>query len=85
MLMNFLLIICGTYIHTGYSTKHKNRHLNDLTEGNFIKGWEISIIDDSRCCPYCRRAASKKYSKNRYPIMPLHIGCRYSVLPIFNH
>ncbi|MBI4824303.1 MAG: hypothetical protein HY805_08780 [Nitrospirae bacterium] len=70
-------LISGTYMHAGYSMRRQN---DKADMGDFINGWEIMAVDDDRCCPYCKRAASKKYSKNRYPKTPLHIGCRCTVV-----
>lgn len=74
-------LICGTYLHAGYAARDYRRNMENI-DGDFIKGWEISIVDDSRCCPYCRREVAKKYSKKQYPKVPLHIGCRCHVSPI---
>lgn len=74
-------LICGTYLHAGYSTRDYHRNMENI-DGDFIKDWEISIVDDSRCCPYCRRETAKKYSKKQYPKVPLHIGCRCHVSPV---
>lgn len=76
-------LIIGTYYHAGYSTRDYNgrKEIGD----SFITGWEISVVNDDRCCPYCKKASSKKYPKNQHPKVPLHIGCRCHVSPIFKN
>lgn len=78
-------LICGTYFHGGYAMRNKIKNMEYIESSDFIKGWEISLVDDNRCCPYCRKAATKKYPKNQYPQEPLHIGCRCHVLTIFKN
>lgn len=73
-------LVCLSYMHSGYAMQRRNRELSESREYDFIKGWEIIATDNS--CPYCKRAAEKKYPFNNYPITPLHIGCRCSVAPI---
>ena len=70
-------LICLTYYYSGSARKQPDEDTKAMS-----KGWEISNIDDG--CSYCKRAASKKYPKNNYPIVPLHIGCRCTVMPILD-
>lgn len=73
-------IITHTYVMGGYATRNMHQEQDDLS---YIKGWELSPVNDDATCPYCKRAASKSYSKKQYPKVPLHIGCRCSVLSKF--
>ncbi|MBI4842710.1 MAG: hypothetical protein HY809_00075 [Nitrospirae bacterium] len=42
--------------------------------------WEILTMDDDITCKYCKDAALKSYPSNKYPLVPLHIGCRCTVV-----
>lgn len=66
-------LVAHTYVMGAYSVRDMNQ--GDMS---FIKGWEILGADG---CPFCQRAAKQKYSKRRRPFVPLHIGCRCSVMP----
>jgi hypothetical protein len=73
-------IIAHTYVMGGYATRNMCQEQDNLS---YIKGWELSPVNDDATCPYCKRAASKSYSKKQGPKVPLHIGCRCSVLSKF--
>lgn len=68
-------LIAHTYVVAGYATC-KRQYQDDLS---YITGWELS--SDETSCPYCKCAAAKAYPKTQRPKVPLHIGCRCSVLP----
>lgn len=70
-------LIAHTYVMGGYATRNMNQDQGNLS---YIKGWELFSVNDDATCPYCKRAASKSYHKEQYPKVPLHIGCRCSVL-----
>lgn len=70
-------IIAHTYVMGGYSSR--DMHQEDVVP-SFIKGWEILPVGDDATCPYCKHAATKKYPKKQRPKVPLHIGCRCTVL-----
>jgi hypothetical protein len=69
-------LIVETYFLAEYSMQ-QHRDIND----GFLKGWQI--VSDDDCCPHCKRAATKNYSKNQFPKVPLHIGCKCNVMPLF--
>lgn len=66
-----------TYTMGKYSVSQSEAFSGDMS---FVTRWELSPIDDQRSCPYCMRAASKAYSSDSPPKVPLHIGCRCTVL-----
>lgn len=66
-------IITHTYVMSGYAARNMAQEKDDLS---YIRGWELSPVNDGATCPCCKRAASKTYSKKQYPKVPLHIGCR---------
>ena len=66
-----------TYTMATYTARREESNPGAL---DFIKGWEVMATEDS--CPYCKRAAAKKYTTGRPPVVPLHIGCRCSMVPI---
>jgi len=77
-------LIIQTYESGNYAAYEKAQFQDD--DGfhlSLIEGWELHNVDDSMTCPYCKRAANKIYPKNQYPNVPLHIGCRCSVSPIY--
>lgn len=73
-------LIAHTYVMGGYSTRDMDIEIENLSS---IECYEISPVNDGETCTYCKNAASKKYSKRQYPNVPLHIGCRCSVLAKF--
>lgn len=73
-------LITHTYIMGGYSTQHMQQDLDPDLARSFFTGWELSPARDNATCQYCMRAASKIYTKKEYPTVPLHIGCRCTVL-----
>lgn len=75
-------LLVHTYTMGGYSARDKERYQEDFS---FITGWELLLANDDNCCPYCKRAASANYPKNRKPLVPLHLGCRCSASPILKH
>jgi hypothetical protein len=70
-------LITNTYIAGCYTICDMHQYRDALS---FIKGWELLTRDDDDTCLFCKRAASKSYSKNHYPKVPWHIGCRCTVL-----
>ncbi|MCR4410247.1 MAG: hypothetical protein QHH43_07205 [Candidatus Saccharicenans sp.] len=69
------MLLATTYINGGYAHRdfiEKKEYLD------LVESWEILTVGDD-ACPYCKRLASKKYAKNDYPRVPLHIGCRCTV------
>lgn len=56
------------------------RYQNSLNSISIFKGWEIKAVNDSSTCPYCQRASSKTYPTTQRPKVPLHIGCRCTVI-----
>lgn len=71
------MLINSTYIAGCCTTRDMHQYRDELS---FIKGWELLTRDDDDTCPFCKRAASKSYSKNHYPKVPWHIGCSCTVL-----
>lgn len=65
-----------TLVHTYLQGENRNQY---QSYGSYIGGWQL--LADNEACPYCKRAATKTYSKNKYPKVLLHIGCRCSILP----
>lgn len=74
-------LMLHTYIMGGFAVSHYANN-RGMKSSNFI-GWEISPVNDGCTCSFCERASKKKYPKNKYPKVPLHIGCRCSVLAKF--
>lgn len=72
------ILLAHTYVTSGYSSQKGEQYQDDIS---YISGWELSPVGDDATCPYCKRAATKIYPKNEPPRVPLHIGCRCSVLP----
>jgi hypothetical protein len=74
-------LMLHTYIMGGFAASH---HANSrgIKSSNFV-GWQISPVNDGCTCAFCERASRKKYPKNQYPKVPLHIGCRCNVIPKF--
>ncbi len=74
-------LIFHTYIMGGFAASHyaSNR---GMQSSNFV-GWQISPVNDGRTCSFCEHASKKKYPKNKYPKVPLHIGCRCGVFAKF--
>lgn len=78
-------LIERTYVSAGCATSHQREYLEDLkTDPTNIRGWEIITAKDDRCCPFCIKASISEYPKNKYPVVPLHLGCRCIVLPKLN-
>lgn len=48
-----------------------------------VTGWEVLDGRDESSCPFCRKTASKKHPPSPRPKVPLHLGCRCVVLPVF--
>lgn len=69
-------LITHTY-HMGNYAKQDMQ--NNLSLSVNISEWKILTAGDSSC-PYCKRAALKVYPANQYPRVPLHIGCRCTVI-----
>ena len=74
-------IIGETYLRAGHAFSGIGSGKGYSNMGA-IKGMKIEIIDDERCCPYCKRMANKAYPKAQCPKTPLHIGCRCTVVPL---
>jgi hypothetical protein len=69
-------LLVATYFKAGNAVADREAYKG--RSYSFIKGWEISAAKD--CCPYCRKAAQKKFEKKDYPKVPLHLGCRCNVI-----
>lgn len=78
--LNYAREVTFLIVHT-YAMSKSLKEIKDVSS---IKGWEIVPINDFRLCPYCKRKAAKKYSKDNYPKTPMHIGCRCVVSPIWD-
>ena len=70
-------LIAHTYRAGHYAARNMHQNQADLS---IIKNWNLLTCDDDETCPLCKRAAKKSYSKNQYPNVPLHIGCRCTVI-----
>jgi len=70
-------LITHTYMSAGYTVSSKRGDEEDL---KYVSGWEVSCADEETSCAMCRRVSSKGFPKNRYPRVPLHLGCRCVVL-----
>jgi hypothetical protein len=71
-------IIAHTYTMGYNAAEHMRQNFADL---DIIKGWQVIASDDDQTCLYCKRTANKIYPKDKYPIVPKHIGCRCMVMP----
>lgn len=68
-------------VQTYFSGCNKFQHYqNSLDSISVFEKWEIIAVNDSSTCPYCQRASSKTYPTTQRPKVPLHIGCRCTVL-----
>ncbi|MFH1702468.1 MAG: hypothetical protein ABIB41_03410 [Nitrospirota bacterium] len=70
-------LITHTYIAGHCAARDMYQYQVDLS---ITKNWNILTCNDDETCSFCKRAASESYPKNRYPKVPLHIGCRCTVL-----
>jgi hypothetical protein len=77
-------IIGETYLRSGHAFSGISTQ-KGYSKMGLTKGMKIEIIDDERCCPYCKRIASQTYSKGQYPKTPMHIGCRCTIVPIYEN
>lgn len=72
------MLLAHTYVMGG-SASGERRQKEEYS--SFILGWEILATKDESSCAYCKRAEAKDYPKTLPPKVPLHIGCRCTVLP----
>ncbi len=68
-------LMAHTYIMGGCALQH-------ASDEEFAVGWEILPANDDRTCPMCKRASLKTYPKGKCPSVPIHVGCRCTVMPI---
>ncbi|MDH4081471.1 MAG: VRR-NUC domain-containing protein [Nitrospira sp.] len=68
-----------TYVFGGRSTLDRANFLT-MTKGDPVY-WTLLPARDDKTCPSCRRAAEVGYRQDAAPLVPLHVGCRCSVLP----
>jgi hypothetical protein len=72
-------LIAHTYVMGGFATLHRAQSGNVSN----ILGWHISPVNDGSTCKFCEKMSKKRFPKNQYPKVPLHIGCRCAVLGKF--
>lgn len=75
-------VLMSEMIGRTYVSALSNTTRSELDGDGFIVGWEISIIDDTRCCQLCRDAARRRYPSGQPPRVPLHLACRCLLSPI---
>lgn len=71
------VLIAHTYVAAGYASETVTR--GELGP-SYIRGW--TVLADETSCAYCKRAAERTYPTSKPPSVPLHIGCRCSVLAL---
>jgi hypothetical protein len=69
--------------HTYTMAKNATEEKSQFTGPDFrdlIKSLEVLPAGDDCTCPYCKRLSKKKYSIKEYPNIPLHLGCRCTII-----
>ncbi len=69
-------LLWQTHLSGARAAKQTNE-LGEYGKDHIFRFWEIYALD---ACPFCRRTASKIYDLCERPRVPLHIGCKCSVL-----
>lgn len=69
-----------TYVLGGSSAQRRTTFLAMTKEDPVY--WTLLAGKDDMTCPCCQRAAEVGYRREAAPRLPLHVGCRCSVLPI---
>lgn len=82
LLVGHASIMAETVARTYASARHSQHRGEMVDDTGFIVGWEISPIEDARCCRRCRVASRRRYPANPPPAVPLHLVCRCILSPI---
>lgn len=75
-LKEFATLLSNTYYRGGISIAEQ-KEFQDKSY-SFVKGWEISTKNDA--CIFCKKQSEKSYDKEDYPLTPIHLGCRCTVM-----
>ncbi|MFH1259244.1 MAG: hypothetical protein ABII74_05455 [Elusimicrobiota bacterium] len=74
-------LIGRTFLFSYYNDSRDNSWSNPISS-ELITGYEISMVSDARCCPYCKDMKGKKFDKVNCPKIPLHLACRCAKVPL---
>jgi hypothetical protein len=66
-----------TYTMAAYATRRLQGYRD---AAGVVQGWMVQVESDA--CPYCKRAVTTGNTAGHPPLVPLHIGCRCSMLPV---
>lgn len=70
-------LLSHTYTMAQYATDER-KQLSDLEDS--APKIEILTARDDSTCPYCKALSRRKYSLKEYPNIPLHLGCRCTIV-----
>ena len=70
-----------TYTMGCFAAQNRNRYREAGAIG--VAAWQVLSAKDRLTCPCCLRASEKLHPATQVPRVPLHIGCRCSLVPRF--
>ena len=56
----------------------------DPAIAEILRGYEVAGVGDDRMCPLCAKLDRKKFTVKRCPRPPFHVGCRCTLLEVFD-
>lgn len=76
-------IVRHTFVNAANDQLAQSGDSNAATQ-EMLRGYEIAVVGDTCTCTFCGKLDGKKYPAGNCPRPPFHLGCRCSLIAVFD-